>query len=174
MGTSDFPSDLYPGRASEQGDIQQLLIASNAQAAYDFCEHYSPECDSPLPKTQAQDPNTYVSSTSRTPFERSKGTASPRMFTRLGQPKESPLKSNEITFSIFGDRKTKVEWRPPDRFLLVEEVSSLIQKVSSVLKVSLGALFPGDGHTLRVQSQQLVCVFILRKENVQLQRAALA
>lgn len=44
-----------------QGDIQQLLIASNPQAAYDFCEHYSPDCDSPLPKTQAQDPNTYVS-----------------------------------------------------------------------------------------------------------------
>lgn len=46
-----------------QGDIQQLLIASNPQAAYDFCEHYSPDCDSPLPKTQAQDPNTYVSKT---------------------------------------------------------------------------------------------------------------
>uniref|UniRef100_A0AAQ5XY58 Collagen, type XI, alpha 2 n=1 Tax=Amphiprion ocellaris TaxID=80972 RepID=A0AAQ5XY58_AMPOC len=46
-----------------QGDIQQLLIASNPQAAYDFCEHYSPDCDSPLPKTQAQDPNTYVSDT---------------------------------------------------------------------------------------------------------------
>uniref|UniRef100_A0A665UWX3 Collagen, type XI, alpha 2 n=1 Tax=Echeneis naucrates TaxID=173247 RepID=A0A665UWX3_ECHNA len=46
-----------------QGDIQQLLIASNPQAAYDFCEHYSPDCDSPLPKTQAQDPNTYVSNT---------------------------------------------------------------------------------------------------------------
>uniref|UniRef100_A0A8C6U6B2 Laminin G domain-containing protein n=1 Tax=Neogobius melanostomus TaxID=47308 RepID=A0A8C6U6B2_9GOBI len=44
-----------------QGDIQQLLIASNAQAAYDFCEHYSPDCDSPLPKIQAQDPNTHVS-----------------------------------------------------------------------------------------------------------------
>uniref|UniRef100_A0AAV2K194 Uncharacterized protein n=1 Tax=Knipowitschia caucasica TaxID=637954 RepID=A0AAV2K194_KNICA len=42
-----------------QGDIQQLLIASNPQAAYDFCEHYSPDCDSPLPKTQAQDPNVY-------------------------------------------------------------------------------------------------------------------
>uniref|UniRef100_A0A8B9L263 Collagen, type XI, alpha 2 n=1 Tax=Astyanax mexicanus TaxID=7994 RepID=A0A8B9L263_ASTMX len=41
-----------------QGDIQQLLIASNPQAAYDFCEHYSPDCDSPLPKVQAQDPNT--------------------------------------------------------------------------------------------------------------------
>lgn len=46
-----------------QGDIQQLLIASNPQAAYDFCEHYSPDCDSPLPKTQAQDPNSYVSNT---------------------------------------------------------------------------------------------------------------
>ncbi|KAK5883293.1 hypothetical protein CesoFtcFv8_019638 [Champsocephalus esox] len=42
-----------------QGDIQQLLIASNPQAAYDYCEHYSPDCDSPIPKTQAQDPNTY-------------------------------------------------------------------------------------------------------------------
>uniref|UniRef100_A0A8C4FC74 Collagen, type XI, alpha 2 n=1 Tax=Dicentrarchus labrax TaxID=13489 RepID=A0A8C4FC74_DICLA len=49
-----------------QGDIQQLLIASNPQAAYDFCEHYSPDCDSPLPKTQAQDPNTYVSNTTTT------------------------------------------------------------------------------------------------------------
>uniref|UniRef100_A0A6Q2Y725 Fibrillar collagen NC1 domain-containing protein n=1 Tax=Esox lucius TaxID=8010 RepID=A0A6Q2Y725_ESOLU len=42
-----------------QGEIQQLLIASNSQAAFDFCEHYSPDCDSPLPKIQAQDPNTY-------------------------------------------------------------------------------------------------------------------
>nr|ABQ01985.1 collagen Type XI Alpha2 [Salmo salar]ABQ59674.1 collagen type XI [Salmo salar] len=46
-----------------QGDIQQLLIASNPQAAYDFCEHYSPDCDSPLPKTQSQDPNTHVEGT---------------------------------------------------------------------------------------------------------------
>uniref|UniRef100_A0A8C9WRP2 Laminin G domain-containing protein n=1 Tax=Scleropages formosus TaxID=113540 RepID=A0A8C9WRP2_SCLFO len=46
-----------------QGDIQQLLIAPNPQAAYDFCEHYSPDCDSPLPNTQAQDPSTYVSDT---------------------------------------------------------------------------------------------------------------
>lgn len=44
-----------------QGDIQQLLIASNPQAAFDYCEHYSPDCDSPLPNTQAQDPNAYVS-----------------------------------------------------------------------------------------------------------------
>uniref|UniRef100_A0A8C2X1P0 Fibrillar collagen NC1 domain-containing protein n=1 Tax=Cyclopterus lumpus TaxID=8103 RepID=A0A8C2X1P0_CYCLU len=49
-----------------QGDIQQLLIASNPQAAYDFCEHYSPDCDSPLPKTQSQDPNTYVSNPTTT------------------------------------------------------------------------------------------------------------
>lgn len=50
-----------------QGDIQQLLIAANPQAAYDFCEHYSPDCDSPLPKTQAQDPNTYVSNCNAAP-----------------------------------------------------------------------------------------------------------
>lgn len=57
--------DLRP-----QGDIQQLLIASNPQAAYDFCEHYSPDCDSPLPQTQAQDPNTFVSDTNDTDSHR--------------------------------------------------------------------------------------------------------
>uniref|UniRef100_A0A8C2FI62 Collagen, type XI, alpha 2 n=1 Tax=Cyprinus carpio TaxID=7962 RepID=A0A8C2FI62_CYPCA len=46
-----------------QGEIQQLLIASNPQAAFDFCEHYSPDCDSPLPKVQSQDPNSFVSTT---------------------------------------------------------------------------------------------------------------
>uniref|UniRef100_A0A4W4GCI5 Fibrillar collagen NC1 domain-containing protein n=1 Tax=Electrophorus electricus TaxID=8005 RepID=A0A4W4GCI5_ELEEL len=46
-----------------QGEIQQLLIASNPQAAYDFCEHYSRDCDTSLPKVQAQDPNTYVEET---------------------------------------------------------------------------------------------------------------
>uniref|UniRef100_A0A673LE29 Collagen alpha-1(V) chain-like n=1 Tax=Sinocyclocheilus rhinocerous TaxID=307959 RepID=A0A673LE29_9TELE len=46
-----------------QGEIQQLLIASNPQAAYDFCEHYSPDCDSPLPKVQSQDPNSFVDET---------------------------------------------------------------------------------------------------------------
>lgn len=56
-------SMLHPssGSASLQGEIQQLLIASNPQAAYDFCEHYSPSCDSHLPRIQAQDPNTFVS-----------------------------------------------------------------------------------------------------------------
>nr|XP_023830517.1 collagen alpha-1(V) chain-like [Salvelinus alpinus] len=60
----DYP--LFSGvnlADGKSGDIQQLLIASNPQAAYDFCEHYSPDCDSPLPKTQSQDPNTYVSNT---------------------------------------------------------------------------------------------------------------
>ncbi|XP_075437507.1 collagen alpha-1(V) chain-like, partial [Ascaphus truei] len=43
---------------SFEGDIQQLLIASNAQAAYDYCENYSPDCDSALLNApQAQDPN---------------------------------------------------------------------------------------------------------------------
>uniref|UniRef100_A0A8D0HF23 Uncharacterized protein n=1 Tax=Sphenodon punctatus TaxID=8508 RepID=A0A8D0HF23_SPHPU len=38
-----------------EGDIQQLLIASNSQAAYDFCELYSPDCDAPPNKPQAQE-----------------------------------------------------------------------------------------------------------------------
>lgn len=40
-----------------QGDIQQLLIIADPRAAYDYCEHYSPDCDSPVPNAaQAQDP----------------------------------------------------------------------------------------------------------------------
>ncbi|KAL8178244.1 UNVERIFIED_CONTAM: hypothetical protein K2H54_038424 [Gekko kuhli] len=39
------------------GDIQQLLIISDPRAAYDYCEHYSPDCDSPVPNApQAQEP----------------------------------------------------------------------------------------------------------------------
>ncbi|EPQ15331.1 Collagen alpha-1(XI) chain [Myotis brandtii] len=40
-----------------EGDIQQLLIISDPKAAYDYCEHYSPDCDSSVPKAaQAQEP----------------------------------------------------------------------------------------------------------------------
>ncbi|KAH0630704.1 hypothetical protein JD844_013999, partial [Phrynosoma platyrhinos] len=39
-----------------QGDIQQLLISSSPQAAYDYCEHYSPECEGAMTqKPQAQE-----------------------------------------------------------------------------------------------------------------------
>ena len=38
-----------------QGDIQQLLIVEDPQAAADYCLHYIPDCDSPLLyNTQAQ------------------------------------------------------------------------------------------------------------------------
>uniref|UniRef100_UPI00398EF2EF collagen alpha-1(XI) chain-like n=1 Tax=Pristiophorus japonicus TaxID=55135 RepID=UPI00398EF2EF len=41
-----------------EGDIQQLLIASDPQAAYDYCQHYSPDCDIPLPDyPQSQEPS---------------------------------------------------------------------------------------------------------------------
>lgn len=41
-----------------QGDIQQLLFVSDNRAAYDYCEHYSPDCDTAVPDTpQSQDPN---------------------------------------------------------------------------------------------------------------------
>ncbi|MED6252410.1 hypothetical protein ATANTOWER_011373 [Ataeniobius toweri] len=41
-----------------QGDIQQLLIVADPRAAYDYCEHYSPDCESPShhDTPQAQEP----------------------------------------------------------------------------------------------------------------------
>lgn len=33
--------------ACGQGDIQQFLIVADPKAAYDYCEHYSPDCDTP-------------------------------------------------------------------------------------------------------------------------------
>lgn len=45
-----------------QGDIQQLLIVADPKAAYDYCEHYMPDCDMPLKDTlQAQEPEEEVS-----------------------------------------------------------------------------------------------------------------
>ncbi len=41
-----------------QGDIQQLMIVSDHRAAFDYCEHYSPDCEVPAPEQpQNQDPN---------------------------------------------------------------------------------------------------------------------
>lgn len=45
-----------------QGDIQQLLIVADPKAAYDYCEHYMPDCDTPHKHTlQAQEPEGEVS-----------------------------------------------------------------------------------------------------------------
>lgn len=42
-----------------EGDIQQLMIVADHRAAYDYCEHYSPDCEVPMPdQPQNQDPNT--------------------------------------------------------------------------------------------------------------------
>lgn len=42
-----------------QGDIQQLMIVADHRAAYDYCEHYSPDCEVAMPdQPQNQDPNT--------------------------------------------------------------------------------------------------------------------
>ncbi|MGH0156650.1 UNVERIFIED_CONTAM: hypothetical protein FKN15_051449 [Acipenser sinensis] len=41
----------------EKGDIQQLLIVADPRAAYDYCEHYSPDCETSHPNApQAQEP----------------------------------------------------------------------------------------------------------------------
>ncbi|KAL8174539.1 UNVERIFIED_CONTAM: hypothetical protein K2H54_048435 [Gekko kuhli] len=40
------------------GDIQQLLMVDDHRAAADYCEHYSPDCDTAVPEApQSQDPN---------------------------------------------------------------------------------------------------------------------
>lgn len=46
-----------------QGDIQQLLIVADPRAAYDYCEHYSPDCETPNhhDTPQAQEPEEEVS-----------------------------------------------------------------------------------------------------------------
>lgn len=45
-----------------QGEIQQLLIVADPKAAYDYCEHYMPDCDTPHKDTpQAQEPEEEVS-----------------------------------------------------------------------------------------------------------------
>lgn len=42
-----------------QGDIQQLMIIADHRAAYDYCQHYSPDCEVPAQEQpQNQDPNT--------------------------------------------------------------------------------------------------------------------
>uniref|UniRef100_A0A8C4IDJ3 Collagen, type XI, alpha 1a n=1 Tax=Dicentrarchus labrax TaxID=13489 RepID=A0A8C4IDJ3_DICLA len=44
-----------------QGDIQQLLIVADSKAAYDYCEHYSPDCDTAHSDSlQAQEPEEEV------------------------------------------------------------------------------------------------------------------
>lgn len=41
-----------------EGEIQQLLLVDDPQAAADYCQDYIPDCDSPLPyKTQSLDPD---------------------------------------------------------------------------------------------------------------------
>ncbi|KAG9343615.1 hypothetical protein JZ751_013785 [Albula glossodonta] len=44
-------------QCDENGDIQQLLIVADHRAAHDYCEHYSPDCETPHRDTpQAQEP----------------------------------------------------------------------------------------------------------------------
>ncbi|XP_038852777.1 collagen alpha-1(V) chain-like [Salvelinus namaycush] len=47
-----------------QGDIQQLLIVADPNAAYDYCEHYSPDCETPHGHSlQAQQPEDQYTTT---------------------------------------------------------------------------------------------------------------
>ncbi|KAF7235305.1 Collagen alpha-1(XI) chain [Varanus komodoensis] len=53
-GITVFGTRLLDEEAFE-GEIQQLLISPSPQDAYDFCEHYSPDCDGATQKPQAQE-----------------------------------------------------------------------------------------------------------------------
>ncbi|MEJ1278044.1 collagen type XI alpha 1 [Cricetulus griseus] len=50
FGTRILETDVF------QGDIQQFLITGDPKAAYDYCDHYSPDCDSTSKAAQAQEP----------------------------------------------------------------------------------------------------------------------
>lgn len=56
FASTDSPLFLF------QGDIQQLLIVADSRAAYDYCEHYSPDCETPIhhDTPQAQEPQEEV------------------------------------------------------------------------------------------------------------------
>uniref|UniRef100_A0A674MAH9 Collagen, type XI, alpha 1a n=1 Tax=Takifugu rubripes TaxID=31033 RepID=A0A674MAH9_TAKRU len=55
FGTRFLDTDVF------QGDIQQLLIVDDPKAAYDYCEHYMPDCDTPHSDSlQAQEPEEEV------------------------------------------------------------------------------------------------------------------
>ncbi|KAK6299506.1 hypothetical protein J4Q44_G00295390 [Coregonus suidteri] len=55
FGTRILDEDVF------QGDIQQLLIVADPKAAYDYCEHYSPDCETPHGHSlQAQQPEDQV------------------------------------------------------------------------------------------------------------------
>ncbi|KAJ8391664.1 hypothetical protein AAFF_G00086140 [Aldrovandia affinis] len=43
-----------------QGDVQQLLITEDHRAAYDYCEHYSPDCGVETPQNQEPNPDEYT------------------------------------------------------------------------------------------------------------------
>ncbi|KAG7269678.1 hypothetical protein CRUP_029796 [Coryphaenoides rupestris] len=79
------------------GDIQQFLIVADPKAAYDYCEHYSPECDTPhgqrLQAQQAEDERTKRSVSmkkKRTRKSLSKTKAKPLKFLAA---KKTPAKS---------------------------------------------------------------------------------
>uniref|UniRef100_A0A4W4G7F6 Laminin G domain-containing protein n=1 Tax=Electrophorus electricus TaxID=8005 RepID=A0A4W4G7F6_ELEEL len=53
-----------------EGDIQQLLLVGDPRAAYEYCEHYSPDCETPhQEQPQAQEPEDEVKSTLEGPSD---------------------------------------------------------------------------------------------------------
>uniref|UniRef100_A0A8K9XNM1 Collagen, type XI, alpha 1a n=1 Tax=Oncorhynchus mykiss TaxID=8022 RepID=A0A8K9XNM1_ONCMY len=104
FGTRILDEDVF------QGDIQQLLIVADPKAAYDYCEHYSPDCETPHGHSlQAQQPEDQVS-ISRAPLDG--GTHWPPVKKRSVYMKKKrarkSLKSKQIKRLAVAKKKTQM------------------------------------------------------------------
>uniref|UniRef100_A0A8C4XBR2 Collagen, type XI, alpha 1a n=1 Tax=Erpetoichthys calabaricus TaxID=27687 RepID=A0A8C4XBR2_ERPCA len=84
-----------------EGDIQQLLIVEDPKAALDYCEHYSPDCDTPHSDTpQAQEPH----AEEEVSYRRLAAACKKLFFTGLGLPGPSGLQGPPGPSGDPGDR----------------------------------------------------------------------
>nr|XP_015210957.1 PREDICTED: collagen alpha-1(XI) chain [Lepisosteus oculatus] len=93
-----------------EGDIQQLLIVADPRAAYDYCEHYSPDCETPHPNApQAQEPQVEEEKKKPNSFSKKKRTAKPN------KTKDKPLKVTTKKSEKLAAKKKKVMPATPAR-----------------------------------------------------------
>lgn len=109
--------------AVSQGDIQQLLIVADPRAANDYCEHYSPDCETPHRDTpQAQQPEEEVSVCRLSllgggiwlllkPSLRAQGTLGSNMLQRFHSIKHQHHKWCINTLSVFCKNRYNHVWQ---------------------------------------------------------------
>ncbi|TKS79519.1 Collagen alpha-1(XI) chain [Collichthys lucidus] len=111
FGTRILDEEVY------EGDIQQLLIVADPRAAYDYCEHYSPDCETSTnhhDTPQAQEPEGEVSIWSGK--ERRRG----EMDLRIGEGEYTNYEYGELYDYIEGELTTDT---PPTEQVKTETVA---------------------------------------------------